>query len=326
MLKDYKQTPKSQVTPAKADQQYPTYPGRVIYQQLGLTRLNTVPVNIHRDSATSEAVLSGDDAKHTEIADPADIAEGMLIDGGMLATFDGEQWIPHDNIVSMDKTRIVEDVTPQSQYSVTRYSMVYDRISPDMWEVSMLVTQDGGQSKVESVENIPDSLIAYTYFGKDILYWNQWTWQRLEEIKWAIQRESSDFNLSTIIVGELGRNAQGAIDQLNRGQRIAALPGRNSNAIKVGDSGVMDKLDTEYSSLRNDYLVATYLIDMSNQPNRPVALDSELRLAPQTRYKDSLRKSMVKFYDQFGIALTFDTPTRMGMLESNQSKTGEYND
>jgi hypothetical protein len=306
MLKEYNQLPQTQVAPAKAGWTFPAFPPRVVFDQLTLTRLNVVPTNIHRDAASTGAVLTGADARHRLIDNPADIAEGFCVDDCNLAVFVNGTWEPQGNIIRGKRDQVYQDVTPPADYPTSLFFREYIRVDPKTWRV-VLWSQPSGALEPEQIGEsaIADSEIVYQYFGKGIVYGNQWTFWRLEEIKWGIQTETSDFNLSTIIVGELGRNAQGAIDQLNQGRRIAALPGRNSNAIKVSDSNVIDKLMGEYESLKADYLNATYLIDMGQQPNRPVAMDSALRLAPQVRYRDSVREAMEEYYEQFGLKLTF---------------------
>lgn len=327
MLKDYQQLPASQVAPKKADQQYPTYPGRVVYEQQSITRLNVVPVNIHRDSAVENVSLSQLPPYLRAYDDPARVAEDLLVDGCELAIYENEEWVPQTEIIRASRDVVWQDVTPPDALPGTaRYYREFRQLETLDWQVD-LYSYPAGAMQPELIEQVtlPFAYVAYQYFPYDLLYKNQWTYWRMEEVKWAIQQETTTFVLSKIIVGELGRNADGALAKLNEGKRIAALPGRNSNVISVGDTTVMDKLMDEYASLKADWYNATYLIDLGDQPNRPVAMDSAIRIAPQRRYRDSLRTAMQRFYSQFSnVSISFNVAPDV-LQSGNPSDTESQN-
>ena len=297
--------PITQLEPSKPKDTYPVYTGRMIYDQLTISGLNRVPVEMHKYRA-----LRGISADSLPVK-PEEMVELLLVEGSPVFHWNEEaEWEPITNIITADDESVYQLVMGERGYILRHYArgaevwVIYD--TPlEYWAAS-------GKETDEAVGFIPIADFRVYENGRGILYPNQWTYQRLEEIRWNILQETSDFALSLLIIGMVSPNPEDALAKLEAGRRIANIPGQGATVQRVGDSRIPDQLDAEYQRLESEYFRACYLFDMSQQPDRPVGLDLQLRLEPQSAYIEDLRRKMVECYAM----LDYTAPIRFAPVET----------
>lgn len=297
--------PATQIAPSKRKDYYPVYTGRMIYEQLSMSGLNRVPVEMHKYRA-----LRGFRTGGTLPTKPEEVVELLLVEGSPVFHWNEEaEWECMENLIQAD-TEDVYQLVSTDRYILRHFRntgaewIIYD--TPlDQWAAY-------GKEVDEPSGNIPTDLFRVYENGRGILYPAQWMYQRLEEIRWGIRQETSDFALSLLIIGMVSPNPEQALDKLESGKRIANIPGQSATVQRVGDSRIPDQLAAEYKDLEAEYFRACYLFDTSNQPDRPVGLDLQLRLEPQAAYVEDLRRKVVEVYAM----LDYTAPIQFTPLET----------
>lgn len=282
--------PATQLAPVKTKDCYPVWTGRVWFDQLTMSGLNKVPTNMHTQRA-----LRGFRADNLPVK-PQEVAELLLVEGSPVFYINEEaEWECVENIITADDEDVYQLIQGERDWIIRHF-----RLSGDSWLIydTMLQTwTSSGAENQESSGSKPAAEFRVYENGRGIIYPNQWMFQRLEEIRWGIRQETSDFALSLLIIGMVSPNPEAALAKLESGKRIANIPGAGSVQIeRVGDSRMPDQLSAEYKDLEAEYFRACFLFDTSNQPERPVGLDLQLRLEPQAAFVEDLRTKIVDVY------------------------------
>lgn len=279
---------------------YPVYTGRTIFEQLTISGFNKAPVNLHRTRA-----LRGVKVDESAPDTPESVCNLLLIEGSPVYRWsEYSEWEPLTNIITATATEVWQLVESDMYSGYHNDKCVWRHFlnTGESWQIrDIKPTMYGMEAQiVREMPAIPTSDILVYENGRGILYDNQWTYQRLEEIGWELKRETSDFSLGIIIVGMVSPNPEDALEKLASGKRIANIPGQGAQIERVGDSRVHDQLRAEKQELARDYFRDCFLLDTADQPNRPVGLDLQLRLEPQTGFIEELRRKIAEVYTMLG--------------------------
>ena len=299
--------PITQIPPDNAKDQYPVYSGRTIYEQLTISGMNRLPITMLEDRGCLGAVPSAPPpipVKHT--------FNERLVSGGMAARWDEhKEWTFLANLIKVTKRKIVQQIFRDDDNSGV-FFLIYTKMD-EGWVAELFEESDSGAT-LSSVEDTPkvkikDNELVVLPGDKGLLYPNQWQYQRLEEIRWSIRKETSDFALSLLLIGHISQNTTADVEALESGKRIAAIPSGGVQVQRVGDSRVVDQLAQEYKDIAIEYFRAMHLFDASKQPDRPVGIDLQLRLQPQVSYIENLRLEIELFYSMFPQPITIQWRT-----------------
>lgn len=293
--------PATQIARPKPKDYYPVYTGRMIYEQITMSGLNSVPVQMHLQRA-----LRGFTATGTLPYKQSEVTELLLVEGSAVFYLDEDgDWECMENLITADDEDIYQLIMPYmpeyaANMSAHDCTLRHFVATPDGWIIYDTPfntwAATGKESEVPAGSKPAQEVRVYEN-GRGILYKPQWIWQRLEEIRWGIRQETSDFALSLLIIGMVSPNPEAALAKLESGKRIANIPGSgNPRVERVGDSRIPDQLDMEYDKLEAAYFRMCYLFDTANQPERPVGLDLQLRLEPQAAFVEDLRTKIVDVY------------------------------
>lgn len=285
--------PATQIVRPKRNDYYPVYTGRMIYDQLTMSGLNRVPVEMHKYRA-----LRGFETNGALPIKGETMLELLLVEGSPVFHWNEEaEWEPVTNLIQADREDVYQLICGET------YILRHFRQAGKSWRIYDTPLGEwsayGRESEKVVATIAADELLVYEN-GRGIVYPNQWMYQRLEEIRWGIRQETSDFALSLLIIGMVSPNPEIALARLEAGKRIANIPGQGAQVERVGDSRIPDQLSAEYKDLEAEYFRACYLFDTSNQPERPVGLDLQLRLEPQAAFVEDLRRKIVETYAMLG--------------------------
>jgi hypothetical protein len=308
--------PSTQIAPEKDDQQYGIYLGREIYDQFTISGLNKLPVTMLAD----RACLGAEPSTEPPVS-IYDVCESLLVDGGQVYTLIEGGWVRQNKLLVVQDNFIAQELDETDALDVPlvrewhlngdKWSFV---VYKDYWDQPERLKKGGGTKPASEVICIPN--------GMGILYPVQWTYQRLEEIRWSIRQETNDFALSILVMGPIGTNPQDAISQLENGSRIAKLmSGPGTSVERVGDSRIPEQLANEYKELAIEYFNNCHILDMSRQPERPVGLDLQLRLEPQMNFVEGLRRKISEVMAVWGVDVEYKKLTTI----SPQDKQLEVN-
>ncbi len=306
--------PPTQVLPAKPDQTYPIYSGRTIEQQFSISGLNKLPITILEDRACLDTETSDEPPIPVEVT-----CNWQLVDGSLLGTLQGENWGLEPNLIHVEEELALQEVfVPDPLNKRTEILIREYALNENGQNVTITLWQNFNTENPEIVKQPdnpftkPASEVIFFPNGRGILYPIQWTYKRLEEIRWAIRQETSDFALSNIIVGMVTKDPESIIAQLMK-SRLAIVAGKNIQTLKIGDTRVVDQLNVEYAQLEMEYFRGCHIIDTGKQVDRPVAADTRIKLEPQTNFIESVRTKIQEFYSMFPnpITVTFKKLTTM---------------
>lgn len=297
--------PVTQIPPATEKDQYPVYSGRTIYEQLTISGLNKLPITMLEDRGCLGAKPSS--------PPPIPIKHAFnerLVSGGMAAKLDEHgDWMFLANVLKVGKREIVQQVFPDDNAGNEPWIRVYTRSEAgDDWTV-VLYEGEPDEGNVKGSTTVPDSEMVVLPGDRGLLYPHQWMYQRLEEIRWSIRKETSDFALSILLIGHISKNTELDVAALESGARVAVIPGSQTQVQRVGDSRVVDQLSGEYNSIAVEYFRNMHLFDASKQPDRPVGIDLQLRLQPQISFIENLRLEIELFYSMFPQPITIEWQT-----------------
>lgn len=303
--------PDTQIQPTDQRDQYPVYTGRTIFEQITISNLNRIPVELLKNRT-----LRGIKADEPPVA-PEKVCELLLVEGGAALYLDGGgEWECLENLLSCTDSEIWQLAMAEKENAaggLLPSEWVYRRFvnNGDVWQV-IDIDPDTGKDLQDQPPPIPaDAMVVYPN-GQGILYPTQWMFQRLEQIRWDIRQETSDFALSMLIIGMVSPNPEDALAKLESGKRIANIPGQGATVERVGDSRVVDQLAAEYQALEAEYFRACHIMDTADQPNRPVGFDLQLRMEPQTAFIETLRRKVIEVYAMLG----FTGPITFRRLET----------
>lgn len=294
--------PATQIVRPKSADTYPVYTGWHLFEQLTMSGLNKVPTNMHTQRALRGFRADGDLPYK-----PQYVAEALLVEGSPVFHLEPEsevgppEWECLHNIITADEDDIYQMLMPYTEYNPNSDCVIrHYHLAGETWTIRDTQMQQWASSGMENEETsgtVPaDDLRVYEN-GRGIIYPNQWMFQRLEEIRWGIRQETSDFALSILLIGMVSPNPEASLAKLQNGARIANIPGGGQVQVaRVGDSRIPDQLAEEYKTLEAEYFRACFLFDTSNQPERPVGLDLQLRLEPQAAFVEDLRGHIVNVY------------------------------
>ena len=137
--------------------------------------------------------------------------------------------------------------------------------------------------------------------GKGLLYWNQYTYRRIEEIEQSIRQQTGKAGLSIILTGYMGD-----IDQARKafatGSEIVHVPG-NPTITRVGSTGTTDQLMSNGDQMMRLFLKNTHQIEISETANIS-GVARRLAMTPMLHYIKLKQKQIKAIYEVLGYDLS----------------------
>jgi hypothetical protein len=261
---------------------YEVLSGRQIYGQLSRTLLNRMPGLLHLPRILGQT-------EDPRVAWPlAEVAERLVVDG-TIAAYNGVllgDLSPH---AEATRTYLRQDLPDgKTVRTFEAVSITADGQAAGGWKITDWTDYDDPEKRTAiAEESAPLPALRIYPNGRGVIYWAQWTFERIERACCTIEDQMSGAALALIVTGFLGDWEQ-AKTELSTGRRVANFPGRNVQVFRVGSTAVIDHLLAEIDMLRPNYLMATYLTDTSKGANTsgeawPIRLESMKYFVQQTQ-------------------------------------------
>ncbi len=294
------------------DREYKERPGRQIFEELSITGLNHSPIETLTAFITADSTIEGGGNGIWPEIPLAKICEYVLVDGSFVLRYIGEQvdeslgYIPDEPYVFLEgcseihRNHILQPLRNERDV-LTGITRVYERGKSD-WSVKDVEAYGSERERTISTEQYPlDMLISYPY-GKGLLYPNQKTYRRLEEIEDSIRQQTGPASLSLIVTGYAG-DWKKAQDTFARGARIVGIPG-NADVHRVASNSTADQLMANGEELRAAYAENMHLIRVSET----ATLSGKSRIIamkPTLSYINMIRMVLDEVYALLGYTITW---------------------
>lgn len=278
------------------DQKYAPVPGRQIFEELSITGLNRAPIETLTAFITADSEMNPKGATMWPEVPLADVCQHLLVDGSFAMRYTGEEKADQPYLFLRDcleihRFKIVQRLRDEADH-LSNIMRVYERGEKN-WTVSD-VRGAGSQSPqtIRSETYALDLVIAWPY-GKGLLWWNQKTFRRLEEIQESIRANTGPAALSLIVTGYTG-DWKRAQDTFTSGAKVIGIPGKADVHRVAANNTTSDLLQNE------GQLLPTYLENMHLfKASETLAISGKSRIIamkPMLNYVTTIRTVLDKVY------------------------------
>jgi hypothetical protein len=284
---------------------YAPIEGRKIFEEMSITGLNRSPIEILTAFITAESDIDGSSPIWPEIP-LAKICEYVLVDGSFALRYTGdtadlkadEPYVFLKDCVEIHRNLIIQKLRNDNGV-ITDIVREYTR-EGDMWTVRDIRGYGTQHAQVVAIESYPaDMLIAYPY-GKGLLYPNQKTYRRLEEIEESIRKQTGPASLSLIVTGYTG-DWRKAHNTFSQGASIIGIPG-NVDVHRVAANNTTQDLIQDRNGLYSLFIDNMHLIKVSET----AAISGRARIIamrPMLSYVSTIRMVLDEIYALLGYTI-----------------------
>ena len=291
---------------------YPILSGREIYDLHTITGLNRSPIG-----KLSAYVLAGETVEGVVNAPlvnikPSTIVNHLLVDGSF-AIFLGSFL---KDIVYINESLVITNIRNDEGLVADGYRRMYMKFD----NAIIVVDQELVNSEWKTVDEFEytsgtmgykdvDEMFLIYPNDRGLLYYNQKTFFRLEEIERTIKNETDDSSLSTVISGNYTGNmaqAQTAFDKASRSRKKKIwLPG-DINVHNIFNGDAVDKMIMESAGLLILYREAMFDY-ISPETVAMSGISRRLAMLPTIQYTSIIRKQVTELYLEHGVVIEFET-------------------
>ena len=310
--------------------------GSELYEQFSITGLNKLPVTIFSNYICAQAVVtapSTEPAPGIEAMTLSEVTAHRLINGSFVWLNDGG-WQLLDNLREVCRNKVVqllEDVQLLGRTGkLTNVYRVYVRkplykepenealeqadLAGYQWVVTDIDAMTDKPVPNTVPRTLPDNALHVFDYGLGILYPNQWTYKRLEEIEVSMRKLQSGPGIKTLLHGFV-RNPEGAKAELNsEDSTVSILPGELKVDRMTETSGTQ-ALKTEFDILLALYFADMNITDTAYQPDRPVASDRYLTMGPMLRAVEEYRREIREIMSIWGMEVEYEKLYTMSVAD-----------
>lgn len=292
------------------DDIYQETTGRKVYDELSITGLNRAPIEILTAFITAASTLEGSGLGIWPEIKLATMCEYVLVDGSFVVRYVGEEQATKDHLdepyvfledcLEIHRNLIVQQLRNERDI-ITDITRVYER-GETSWTVRDIKGYGNKNQVVESTETYPlDYILSYPY-GKGLLWPNQKTYRRLEEIQESIRAQTGPAALALIVTGYAG-DWKRATDTFAKGAKIIGIPG-TATVTRVASNNTADQLMANSEKLEDRYIENMHLIKVSETAT--ISGKSRIiAMRPMLSYVDTIRLVLDEIYEQLGYKITW---------------------
>ena len=288
------------------DEEYKEVTGREIFEELSITGLNRSPIETLTSLISADSELNQAPAVTDWPEIPlAVICEYVLVDGSFAVRYTGdkkadEPYVFLKDCVEIHKTKIVQQLRNERGL-LSEIVRVYEKGEKN-WTVKDIRNYEKPDAQIQKTEKYPVALlIAYPY-GQGLLYWNQKTYRRLEEIEQSIRQQTGPASLSMIITGFAGSVTQ-ARSTFGKGPKIVGIPG-NVTVHRVASNTTADQLMSNSEGLLTKYYKNMHLVEVS-ETSTMSGRSRKIAMMPMLSYVESIRAVLDEVYELLGYEVSW---------------------
>ena len=295
-----------------ADQEYKERTGREIYEELSITGLNRSPIETLNAFTTADSEITSSGASIWPEIPLAEICEYILVDGSFVIRYIGEEFDPELGYIP-DKPyvflkdcveihyRFIVQPLRNERGVLTGITRVYTK-GDTSWLVQNIKGYGSSNPQVVETVNYPlEYIVAYPY-GKGLLFYNQKTFRRLEEIEEGVRANTGPAALSLIVTGYAG-DWKRAQDTFAKGAKIIGIPG-SATVTRVAANNTTSDLLQDKNGLLRDYTHNMHLIEVSEASNMS-GKSRIIAMKPMLNYVTTIRTVMDEVYALLGYEVTW---------------------
>src|SRR3990167_1351594 len=291
---------------------YPEQTGREIFEELSLTGLNRAPVTTLSSFIETGYEVVGEPRIQIEVEE---MISHLLVDGAFAILSKEivsekelrELWKDYKILTDLKRvseSEIIESLKDQNGVP-NKISRVY-QLQGETWIVRD-VKYLGHEKKeivVNEVKYPKDAIIPVVnnIEPRGILYPNQHTYHRLEEIEMGLRHQTGPASLSLIVSGYVGDITK-AHNTFSGGNKVVFVPG-NATVTRVAANNTADQLMRNGALLMRLYFRNTHVIDDS-EATVLSGVSRRLLMTPMLAFIESMRGILKDFYESLGAILTF---------------------
>jgi hypothetical protein len=308
--------------------------GRQMFNTLSITGLNRTPETILSAFITTDFKAEIKNKEHADPVNPEnpvisvdEMTEYLLVDGSFVIqelpepNADGDKWIFMKDVVNTPKVPIQLNMfwskVRKDDGDIKSDTMrLFRRENFDSeWIVEDITNPDASNSRVVKTIKFP-SKAFYPWANKlhpfGILFPNQNTWKRLEEVEEQIRSQTGPASLSLIVTGYVGDIDQ-AKQQMSSGARIVFVPG-SAQITRVASNNVADQLMSDSDRLMALYFKNTNVANVEGSENIS-GVSRRLLMTPMLSEVNKQRAMIKEIYSFFDIGASFGGVQLMGADE-----------
>ena len=287
------------------DQQYTEVSGRKIFEELSITGLNRAPIETLTAFITADSEMNQKGATVWPEVPLADVCQQILVDGSFAMRYTGDEkadkpYLFLRDCLEIHRYKIVQRLRDEADH-LTDIHRVYEK-GEKSWTVRDVKGYGSQYPQTINTETYPlEAVLAYPY-GKGLLYYNQKTFRRLEEIQESIRANTGPAALSLIVTGYTG-DWKRAHDTFTTGARVIGIPG-NADVHRVASNNTTSDLLANDAQLLPTYLENMHLVKVS-ETAQISGKSRIIAMKPMLNYVQTIRTVLDEVYAMLGYEITW---------------------
>lgn len=293
-------------TPVKTDDGFRMMSGREIYNQISLTGINRAIIDSLTAFIVGESQIKRIGNSPWPEIPPDAMCEHYLVDGSFAIRIMSEEEMAKNEKLDNNyefltdlkevHKRLVVQILRDSNGTPTNVSRVWQRTEID-WVVRDVENYGAKAQRVLATERYPlEAFLPYPG-GYGIIFWNQYTYQRIEEIEYNIRKQTGKASLQFFLTGYLG-NVEQARTEIAGGGEIIHLPG-NPTITRAASSGTTDQLERDGLKLMALFLKNTHQVEIS-ETSTMSGVSRRLAMTPMLHYIKLVQVKLQEIYETIG--------------------------
>ncbi len=278
------------------DSIYVEITGREVFEEISISGLNRSPIEILTAFITADSTIEQTGATVWPEIPTEKICENVLVDGSIAMRYTGDEKADEPYVFLRDCVEIHRSLIVQKlrddRGRVTNVTRVYEKTESE-WIVKDVTGYGTGHELVQSTESYPLEMILSYPYGEGLLYYNQKTYRRLEEIEESLRQQTGPASLSLIVTGYAGDWPK-AQDTFAKGAKIIGIPG-NADVHRVSANNTADQLMRSSLDLMQKYLKNMHLVEVS-ETSTMSGKSRKLAMMPMLNYVNTIRMVLDEIY------------------------------
>lgn len=297
-------------TPAYKESDYKVVTGRQIYEEISLTGINRSVICSLCAFITGEADMKLTGESVWPMIPPDKLAEYFLVDGSFALRLISEKEMkadeklddPYEFLTDLKEVhrRLVTQQLRDPDDKLTDVTRVWQQTNTN-WLVRDVKNYGLENEQILATNHYPLEMFLPYPNGFGVLYWNQFTYRRIEEIEQSIRQQTGKAALSLILTGYMGDIKQ-AQQAFATGSEIVHIPG-NPTVTRVASTSTADQLMRSGDKLMLLFLKNTHQVEISETATLS-GVARRLAMTPMLHYIRMVQRQIQDVYETLGYELS----------------------
>jgi len=297
-------------TPAWKESDFKIVKGREIYEEVSLTGINRAVIDSLTAFITGEADMKETGSPAWPEIPPDKLVEYFLVDGSFALRLISEKEMkaneklddPFEFLTDLIEVhrRLVTQQLRDPDDKLTDVTRVWQQ-QTSSWLVRDVKNYGLEGEQIEATNHYPLNAFMPYPNGQGLLYWNQFTYRRIEEIEQSIRQQTGKAALSLILTGYMGDIKQ-AQQAFATGSEIVHIPG-NPTVTRVASTSTADQLMRSGDKLMLLFLKNTHQVEISETATLS-GVARRLAMTPMLHFIRMIQRQITAIYATLGYELS----------------------